>query len=163
MTSPHSTIPTNSDDLATGQLVESFTDINHLVEEARDAFDIHSWGRPESEPHPAPREQSTYIEMHEASEHEPDDDVADYIEPRHAPVKVPEDLQKLGVQTTHAVQYPNYREVHVPLSDEKIMQGLKAPFDAGFHWLAELYVYILQKAGIKLEVKHGKVLREFEK
>lgn len=142
---------------------QNHTDISDLVKKAYDAFDQSTWGRPEAEPQRAPKETDSHIEVHEVVEHEPEAEVQEYVEQTAAPVPLSDDLQEMGVQSTHVVQYPHFNEVHVPLSDEKIASGLKKPMDAAIRWLAELCRYLLRKAHIRLKIAHGKAERVFEK
>lgn len=142
---------------------QNFSDVSHLIKQARDSFDATTWGHPEVERIPAPKEQAEYVELHEIVEHEPDADVAEYVEETQGAVKVPHDLQAIGVQATHVVQYPHIKEVQVPLEDDKIALGLKQPIDSAFRWLAEICLYLLHKAHIRLRIAHGKAERIFEK
>lgn len=139
------------------------TDITPLVKKAQDVFDASTWGRHEAEPFPPPKETATHIEMHEMVEHQPDAEVAQYVEQSHHEIAVPEDLKEIGVQSTHVVQYPQAKEIHVPLSDDKIAGGLKRPLDSAMRWLAEFCKYLLWKAHIRLKIAHGKAERVFEK
>lgn len=141
----------------------NYTDISHLIRKAHDAFDSSTWGRPEAEPRPAPKETDAYIELHEVVEHEPDAEVQEYVQQTAAAVPISEDLQNMGVQSTHVVQYPHYKEIQVPLSDEKIAMGLKKPINEAIRWLAEICRYLLRKAHIRLKIAHGKAKRVFEK
>lgn len=142
---------------------QTHTDITHLIDRAKDAFDISSWSPPESEPRPIPKEQSDYIELHEAVEHEPTHDVAEYVKEKTPNIEVPKDVEDLGVEVIDKpVQYPKHQTVKVPLTDAKIMQGKKMPLDSSFRWLAEVCLYILHKAHIRLKMAHGKAVRIFE-
>lgn len=128
-----------------------------------DAFDQTSWGKPERESYPAPQEKPTHIEMHEAVEHEPDAEVSEYIEEQNGPIQISDDLKELGVQPTHVVQYPTQNTIEIPLEDDEIVAGLKKPLDSGFRWLAEVCLYLLRKAHIRLKIAHGKAERIYEK
>lgn len=163
---------------------KNHTDVMHLVTNARDVFDKATWGKPEHESANGvvdndadgltgsadmdfdvdqdPSEQAEYIELHEMVEHEPDDEVKPFIEQRHTKIDIPEDLQALGVQATHAVQYPKADKIKVPLSDDKIAFGLKQPLDSAIRWLAEVCKRIFNKAHVRLVVAHGKAQRMFE-
>lgn len=142
----------------------NYTDITLLVKKAQDVFDASTWGRHEAaEPFPTPKETPTHIEVHEIVEHQPDADVQEYVEQTASEVAIPADLQEIGVQSTHVVQYPHVKEIHVPLSDDKILGGLKKPLDSGLRWLAEFCKHLLWKAHIRLKVAHGKAERVFEK
>lgn len=139
------------------------TDISHLTKKKHDIFDVSSWGHHESEPSAPPKERDSHIEIHEAVEFQPDADVEDYVEQTASDISLSEDLKNLGVQSTHVVQYPHFQEVEVPLSDEKIVAGLKRPMNSALRWLAETCRYLLRKAHIRLKIAHGKAQRVFEK
>jgi hypothetical protein len=139
---------------------QSHTDIKHLIEKARDAFDVSSWGGPEREPHPAPKEYSDHIEMHEVVEHEHDAEVQEYVQNTQHVIKLPKDLRKLDVEYKEGpIQYPSYKTVTIPLSDDQIVKGLKDPISSSLRWLAEQCLYLLKKANIRLEIAHGKAER----
>jgi len=140
-----------------------YTDISYLVLEAQDAFDMASWGMPERDPVPAPREQQDHVEMHEAVEHQMPSEVSEYVEDTHTPIHVPQDVQALGVQAvSHPVQYPVYDTVKVPLADQNIIAGKKMPLSSAYRWLAEWCLYLLKRAHIRLRVAHGKAERIFD-
>lgn len=142
---------------------QNYTDITDLVLEAQDAFDILSWGHPESEPRPAPKERTDHIEMQEVVEHEPGSDVQGYVQSHPVQIDLPEDVRDLGVEVIeHPIQYPAHVSIKVPLSDEKIIQGKKLPLDSSFRWLAEVCLFILHKAHIRLKIAHGKAERIFD-
>lgn len=140
-----------------------YTDISHLILEAQDAFDMASWGMPERDPMPAPKERSDHVEMHEVVEHQPTEAVDGYVEDAHTPIFVPPDVQALGVvPVAHAVQYPAYDTVKVPLADQNIIAGKKMPITSAYRWLAEWCLYLLKRAHIRLRVAHGKAERIFD-
>jgi len=142
---------------------QNHTDITLLVKKAQDVFDSSTWGRHEAEPFPPPKETATHIELHEIVEHQPDSEVSEYVEQTAHEVPIPSDLKEIGVQSTHVVQYPHIKEIHVPLSDDKIVGGLKRPLDSAMRWLAEFCKFLLWKAHIRLKIAHGKAERVFEK
>jgi hypothetical protein len=144
---------------------QNHTDITLLVKKTEeDVFNSATWGRHESaEPFPAPKETPTHIEVQEIVEHQPDADVQEYVEQTSSDVAIPADLKEIGVQSTHVVQYPHFNNIHVPLSDDKIIGGLKRPIDSAMRWLAEFCKYLLWKAHIRLKIAHGKAERVFEK
>ena len=113
-------------------------------------------GSKELEPSGSPFERITY---HETQEHEPSQETARYIENRQETIKIDKDLEKLGVQSIKSTRYASYKEIKLPISDEKIAEGLKEPVDSSFRWLAELALSILKKAHATLKKIHGKIMR----
>jgi hypothetical protein len=143
---------------------QNYTDISDLVHDVQDAFNIASWGHPEAEPRPAPKEHSDHIELHEAVEDEPSADLQGYVQSKPVSIDLPADVRELGVEEIeHPVQYPKQLQVKVPLSDDKIIAGKKLPLDSSFRWFAEVCLFLLHKAHIRLKVAHGKAERIFEK
>lgn len=144
-----------------------YTDISFLILEAQDAFDIPSWGlTPEREPsRPQPKETPKHIEIHKVVEHEMNPEVAEYVK-NEAPTapEVDQDLAQLGVEAVQdPVQYPTHEVVHVPLSDDQIVQAKKLSPSSAFRWLAEWCLYLLRRANIRLKIAHGKAERIMEK
>jgi len=110
----------------------------------------------ELEPSGSPFEKISY---HEAYEHEPRQETAQYIESAPETIKINSDLEKLGISSIKSTQFPNFKEVQLPISDDKIVEGLNEPVDSSFRWLAELAMYILKSAHATLKKIHGKIMR----
>ncbi|MFH1827179.1 MAG: hypothetical protein ABH812_01945 [bacterium] len=113
-------------------------------------------GSKELEPSNSPFEKIVY---YEAFEHEPDQETAQYVENRPETIKINEDLKKIGVQSNHNSKFSSFKEVRLPLSDKKIVEGLKEPVDSSFRWLAEFAILILKKAHATLKNIHGRIMR----
>lgn len=142
------------------QSTQNYTDITDLITRAQDSFNMGAWGQPESEPRPVPKEQQDHIEMHEIAEDEPLPDITPYLRAHNPKVKVPKSLKEIGVEAVeNPIQYPTYKTVKVPLSDQKIVQGMKMPLDSSFRWLAEICIRLLRVAHVKLKEAHGTIRR----
>lgn len=116
----------------------------------------------ESEPFP-PHKRDIEIDEHVEHEVVPEE-VKPHIEVRPETVVVPETAQQLGVQATpSASSFTTQQSVKVPLSDDKIVVGLKAPVTDSFRWLAELAVFILAQAHLQLKEVGGKITRVLKK
>jgi hypothetical protein len=141
---------------------QNFTDISDLVRAAQPPQQI-SYGGPEKIPIPRPPEVSKdHVEIHEVAEHEPEPEVKPYVEPRPEKVEIPQDVEEQGVESTGHSNFPTYNSVKLPISDEKVLQGLKTPISSSVRWLAEFCLFILRKAHIKLKTAHGKAVRMFD-
>jgi len=143
---------------------DNYTDISHLVNGlSHQPSPFFSYGGPEHEkipPKSEPADEHSF-EIHEVVEHEPDKEVQEYVEHRKDVVEVSPDLQEIGVTANTATSYPSYKSLKLPISDEKVMVGLKAPISSGLRWLAEFCIFLLKQVHVNLKVAHGKVLRVF--
>lgn len=74
--------------------------------------------------------------------------------------EIPEDLQRHGLK---AVSDPRIEQVHLPISDTQVMEGMKEPQTSSLRWLAEFSTYLLKKAHIKLKRVGGNVVRILQK
>lgn len=97
--------------------------------------------------------------VQEVVEHKPEEEVSTYVSPRAETIEIPPDLKKLGLQPTTTTKFPSYQNIKLPISDEKISMGLRAPITSSLRWLATLAVYLLQQAHLGLKTIHGKVVR----
>lgn len=131
---------------------KNYTAIDELVEKNRnrDKVSLHK----EAEPIAAEK-----FEIKEVVEHEPDEEIEKFISPRAETIELPPDLKKLGLQSVSHSKFPSYKNIKLPLSDEKIIVGQKAPIASSLRWLATLSLYILGQAHLGLKVVHGHVIR----
>ena len=131
---------------------KNYTAIDELVEKNknRDKVSLSK----EAEPIAAEK-----FEIKEIVEHEPDEEVEKFISPRAETIELPPDLKKLGLQTVSTSKFPSYKNITLPLSDEKIVVGQKAPITSSLRWLSTLALYILGQAHLGLKVIHGHVIR----
>lgn len=131
---------------------KNYTSINDLVEKNKNSDKISL--PKESEPIAAEK-----FEIKEVVEHKPEEEIGPYISPRAETIELPQDLQKLGLQPVQSTKFPSYKNIKLPLSDEKIIVGQKAPITSSLRWLATLALYILGQAHLGLKVIHGHVIR----
>lgn len=132
---------------------QNFTPIDDLIKKLQQA----SVSLPkEAEPIAGPTES---LHMQEAVEHEPSDEVKPYIQPRAESIKLPSDLTMIGLQPVSSTQFSSYKNIKLPISDEKIIKGLHEPITSSYRWLAEFAVFILRQAHLGLRVVHGKIIR----
>jgi tRNA threonylcarbamoyladenosine modification (KEOPS) complex Pcc1 subunit len=103
------------------------------------------------------------IEYQEAVEHEPSPEVTPYVQKRAETIKLPPDLKKMGVQASSTSQTTSYQNVKIPISDDKVIIGMKAPINSSLRWLATLALYLLHQAHLSLKVVHGHAVRIFKK
>jgi hypothetical protein len=99
------------------------------------------------------------FEISEPTEHSPEEEVRPFISPRAETIELPPDLKKLGLQAVSNSSFPSYKNIKLPLSDEKIVVGQKAPITSSVRWLAVFALYILAQAHLGLKVVHGHVIR----
>ncbi|MDO8497164.1 MAG: hypothetical protein Q7S61_01330 [bacterium] len=136
-------------------MVTTYTPIDDLVKKLKDPLvsSLHK----EAEPM-APITETGQI--HEVVEHEiTDEELKPHVEVRKETVKLPPDLQKLGIQSASSNNFPGYKPVKLPLSDDRVLLGLHAPITSSLRWLAEFSLYLLIQAHLTVKVIHGKVVR----
>ena len=102
---------------------------------------------------------ATEFEIKEPVEHSPEEEVRPFVSPRAETIELPPDLKKLGLQAVSHSQFPSYKNIKLPLSDETIVVGQKAPITSSIRWLATFALYILAQAHLGLKVVHGHVIR----
>lgn len=111
---------------------------------------------------------SPAIEVHELGEETEQDtvaeDIEEYVVPKSETIKLPPDLKKLGVQTTNddeqfkAALY----KLRLPISDDKIMEDLRASPSESKRWYATILMYILERSHLTLKKVGTKVVRMFK-
>lgn len=133
-------------------MTKNFTAIDDLLDKNNKVKEV---GLPkEAEPIPAEK-----FEIKEVSEEGVEEEVRPFISPRAETIELPPDLKKLGLQAVSTSKFPSYKNIKLPLSDEKIIVGQKAPITSSLRWLATLALYILGQAHLGLKVVHGHVIR----
>jgi hypothetical protein len=106
---------------------------------------------------------SEKFEIKELVEDKPEEEVRPFVSSRSETIELPPDLQKLGLQSVSSTKFPGYKNIKLPISDEKIIVGQKAPVTSGLRWLATFALYILAQAHLGLKVVRGHVIRVFKK
>lgn len=115
----------------------------------------------EGEPIPVTSEKSASPEI-SYSESEPvieDKDVKKYMHVTRDEPRIHPDLKKAGLLAIDTSTLDPRHRVELPISDEKIVQGLKQPFTSSWRWLAEFALFMLKQAHLSLKQIHGNVIR----
>ncbi|MBI5122494.1 hypothetical protein HZA75_01415 [Candidatus Roizmanbacteria bacterium] len=131
---------------------KNYTSIDDLVEKNKNNENISL--PKEAEPIAAEK-----FEIKEPVEDNVEEEVRPFVSPRAETIELPPDLKKLGLQTVSTSKFPSYKNITLPLSDEKIIVGQKAPITSSLRWLSTLALYILGQAHLGLKVIHGHVIR----
>lgn len=105
-------------------------------------------------------ESKPIAEIQEAAKNEqPQQNVQDYVKVHSQVPIIPADVAAAGVAVSPAVLSAQEPIIELPLPDEQIPAALKKPVSSGLRWIAEICVYMLRKAHLKLKTIHGKVTR----
>ena len=108
--------------------------------------------------------KTEFFQIEKTVEHKiTDEEVKQHVEERKENIELSPDLKTVGVETTSSPQFSTTQTVNLPLSDDKVVQGLHAPLTSSVRWLATLAVYILKQAHMTLKTVHGKVMRVQDK
>ena len=111
---------------------------------------------PSKEAEPIPKKE---IEFKEVKEKEVEEEARPHLIKREETIKLPPDVQKMGLKPIPTIDFPQYQNIKLPLSDDKIIVGLHAPISSSLRWLATLALYLLKKTHLSLKVIHGRVVR----
>lgn len=106
-----------------------------------------------------PARRSETNTFHEIKEEQPTLDASDFLIKKNNTIHLPPDLSALGLKSVDADETPNFERVKLPLSDDKVIQGMHAPISSSLRWLATFATYLLLRAHLTLRVVHGKVVR----
>ncbi len=132
---------------------QNYTPIHHLLDN-QPSRTLHK----EKEPYASSLDN---FEIQEVVEHEPHEEVGEFITHRPETVKLREELSKIGIHATGSTQFPSLQNVVIPISDDKVLSGLHAPITSSLRWLATFAVYLLKRAHIALKVVRGHAVRVF--
>lgn len=102
---------------------------------------------------------SEKFEIKEPSEDGIEEEVRPFVSPRAETIELPPDLKRMGLQAVSQSQFSDYKNIKLPINDEKIIVGQKAPITSSIRWLATFALYILAQAHLVLKVVHGHVIR----
>lgn len=131
---------------------KNYTDIKKIID--KDKKDDHVSYHKEAEP-----STSEKFEIKELVEDKPEEEVRPFVSPRSETIELPPDLKNLGLQSASTAKFSTYKNIKLPLSDEKIIVGQKAPVTSSLRWLSTLALYILGQAHLGLKVVKGHVIR----
>lgn len=133
---------------------DNYTSIDHLIPKPQHTGagyhpEHPSFSKPEAQSEP--QEQVEFEAVHE--------DVKPHVDVKPETIQVPPDLKQLGVEPVESLTYKTHKPLQLPLSDEKIEQGLHAPVSSSFRWLATFALHLLNHAHLTLRMIQGKPTR----
>lgn len=89
--------------------------------------------------------------------------VEEYVTPQPQSIKLPPDLKKIGIKTEEENQFKEaLNKIKLPISDDRIMEDLKAPPSEARRWYATILIYILERAHLTLRKVGNKAVRFFK-
>ena len=101
-------------------------------------------------------------ELHRVVEHEiKDEEVKPYVQSKHEEIKLTEEIKAIGAASQGHPKFTAYDQVKLPISDEKVVSGLRQSPATSLRWLAEFSQYLLKMMHLQLKVVNGKITREF--
>ncbi|OGK13894.1 hypothetical protein A3A93_05950 [Candidatus Roizmanbacteria bacterium RIFCSPLOWO2_01_FULL_38_12] len=86
-------------------------------------------------------------------------EIKEYVTEVDQEPKLHPELKKAGLQYVDSSKLSPFQNLGLPISDEKVVEGLHKPINTSWRWLSELAVFILGQAHIILKTIHGKVVR----
>ena len=140
--------------------MQNYTSIDALVKK----YNVLKYGAgsPSKEDLPLPQHEIDEIEAPIEQETSPEE-VEKYVTPHPQTIKLPPDLKKIGIQAKVDDQFKEaLNKVKLPISDERIMEDLKASPSESRRWFATLLLYILERAHLTLKKVGTKVVRIFK-
>lgn len=104
------------------------------------------------------------VPLEEAKEHKTNDDsVKPYVVEKPENIDLPPELKSMGLKAVTNTNFPNYQNVKLPISDDQVLAGQKAPVNSSMRWLAEFAKFLLWRAHISLKTVGGRVVRVIKK
>lgn len=135
--------------------MSNFSSISHLLKPVQNiSFGHGEKAGPIEIPH-----TEAPVTLKEVVEHEPAPEVAGVVQVKKDTVDIPPDLQQMGVQSTGTSDFATEKDVELPISDDQVYTGLKAPITSSIRWLAEMCLKILKHAHKTLKEAHGHIMR----
>lgn len=127
---------------------------------------IAKYQSPSTAPVSKPKEAEPFgkapepLAVQEVVEHDTvDESVEKHVEVKKENIQVSPEVAAAGVEPVQSAQFTTLKKIEFPISDDKIMSGLHAPFTSSLRWLATLAVYMLQQTHIHLKMVAGKAVR----
>lgn len=143
------------------------TPIDHIVDEEQNKKkeELISYAK-ESEPIIRNNESKleTKIDFVETEPDIEDKELEQFIQVEKKPkIELDPALKKAGLQVLDTNTLDPKHNVKLPISDEKIIEGLHKPVNSSWRWLSEIAVFILRRAHISLKKIHGHIVRVIKK
>lgn len=139
----------------------NYTDIDHLVK--RHTQQTHQSSTNSKEYEPPKRSIEAHQMVESVEQTGLDQDVKPYVDVHADKLELDPELKKAGLVVSDQSGIPSYLNIKLPISDDKVIQGLHAPVSSSLRWLATIGVYILSKVHIHLKTVRGKVIRVLQR
>lgn len=135
------------------ELVKKYNEMKYGAGSVSKEFDIPSPSVETNEIEASVEQKTTHKEA----------EVNDYVVLHSDSIKLPPDLKKIGITTNDDSQFKAaLNRIKLPISDERIIEDLKAPPSESKRWFATLLMYILERAHLTLKKVGTKVVRIFK-
>lgn len=98
----------------------------------------------------------------EPTESEPkieDEQVKEYLKATPKKIELDPQLKRAGLVSVDNSSLDPRHKITLPISDEKIIQGLQQPVTSSWRWLAEWSNFLLRRAHLTIKVVHGHIVR----
>jgi len=144
--------------------MNNFTPIDALIKKHNELKYGVSSGAKEAMPSVTPKEVQKNTEI--AEDEDNTKEVTEYITPKKDDsISLPPDLKKAGMKTSSDAddQFKSAMyKIKFPISDEKILEDLKAKPTEAKRWYATLLLYILERSHLTIKKMGTKVVRLFK-
>lgn len=140
---------------------KNFTPIDDLVN--KHTTHTASYGGHTKEAEPIAAAPKNH-EIHKVVEHQVKDEVIKpYVQPRKEAIELVDEIKAIGATAPAHPKFAAYDAIKLPISDEKVVSGLKQPLNSSYRWLAEFSQYLLKMMHLRLKMVNGKITRVFAK
>jgi len=139
-------------------MLKNYTAIDDLVKKQKEM----SLGVGSVAKEAMPMKQSEHIDFEQApeeSESAKQAPVQHFVVKRQETIKLPTELKEFGLEAVNSEDMSSVNNIKLPISDEQIMQDLKAPPSESKRWYATFFMYILERAHLTLRRVGDKVVR----
>ncbi len=82
-----------------------------------------------------------------------------FVVKRQETIQLPTELKEFGLEAVNNEELSTVNNIKLPISDEQIMQDLKAPPSESKRWYATFFLYLLERAHLTLRKVGDKVVR----
>lgn len=137
---------------------QNYTPIPELVKKHQEMKFAAASTSKESPPLPRAAEHAPTTE---SSEQQPQksQSVSQYVTKRQETIQLPPSLKSIGVEATENGDSTGLNAIRFPITDEQIMDDLRASPAESKRWYATFFLYVLERAHVTLKRIGTKVVR----
>lgn len=146
-------------------MADNHTNIDHLMEDKKKKKQESFSYSKESEPLPARTENKSEAKI-DFIETEPkieDKEIEKFVKVEKESFELDPKLKKAGLEVVDSTTLDPRHNVKLPISDDKILEGLDQPVNSSWRWLSEIAIFMLRRAHISLKKIHGHIVRVIKK